>query len=742
MPRNTQLKFPSREQRRKLIEELQKLGKDPQLAANESFQQYAAAMKVLDEKMDKLSAVGEDGLPKNLTAEDADDLSKTIVDTANLGENFIASAIHAGGKADAGVPGMVNRLQGMLAKDFDALQNYDPQAKPQSLPELQESRRTRTIDLRGRKLGSMQNMQNARIPMTVVNSRGEKRRGVFTKATHFRAKTEYQQFLDKAKGFCKDPKQKAELDKFLDGARKRFKGIALPDGTLVTDKTPDTVMIGVISDAMWSRYGTRKLSAGDMRTELSNAGLDTAGIPDKALKTLADGFTKMKSDVGLSINATGLKLEDGSRLDNRNSAMSSVATLLGVSKLIARSENMKYIGEDGKVIEGTFMDFAKGVDLYKKPQLFKHVAQIPYGDDANKGKFIKQIADLQVLDYICMNRDRHHGNILYDIDQEGNIRGIQGIDNDSSFATGRDTASIEDLRIISKSMADKVKNLTPEMLKFSLRGHGLSEKELNAAGARLADLQGALKIKKVRVVADDKLGKENIIDLYPKDANRKNMFSLTNRFLTVEGNQFRDYDHPFQPLPEQSEADLKEVYTTDRRGTVGGLTDSLRQVGRKVSDEETGFNVDNLTSKLRGSSPEYKAMVAAAKEAKALLKEMTEKGQLDESKMATDPEALEALQKTVKAFQKLDETTDSYLQYKMADRKVSGLSALTGKNAYEQKHIDYAKDLKKISDEFNKSFSRPATEEEQADRDANLQRTELDRIRNANTEQKAQVLGM
>ena len=110
MPRNTQLKFPSREQRRKLIEELQKLGKDPQLAANESFQQYAAAMKVLDEKMDKLSAVGEDGLPKNLTAEDADDLSKTIVDTANLGESFIASAIHAGGKADAGVPGMVNRL--------------------------------------------------------------------------------------------------------------------------------------------------------------------------------------------------------------------------------------------------------------------------------------------------------------------------------------------------------------------------------------------------------------------------------------------------------------------------------------------------------------------------------------------------------------------------------------------------------------------------------------------------------
>ena len=135
-------------------------------------------------------------------------------------------------------------------------------------------------------------------------------------------------------------------------------------------------------------------------------------------------------------------------------------------------------------------------------------------------------------------------------------------------------------------------------------------------------------------------------------------------------------------------------------------------------------------------------MVAAAKEAKALLKEMTEKGQLDESKMATDPEALEALQKTVKAFQKLDETTDSYLQHKMADRKVSGLSALTGKNAYEQKHIDYAKDLKKISDEFNKSFSRPATEEEQADRDANLQRTELDRIRNANTEQKGQVLGM
>ena len=73
------------------------------------------------------------------------------------------------------------KLQSLLARDFEALNTYDPATKT-TLPELQEKGRTRTIDLRERKLGAMGNKQNSRIPMTVINAKGEKRKGVFTKA--------------------------------------------------------------------------------------------------------------------------------------------------------------------------------------------------------------------------------------------------------------------------------------------------------------------------------------------------------------------------------------------------------------------------------------------------------------------------------------------------------------------------------------------------------------------------------
>jgi hypothetical protein len=69
------------------------------------------------------------------------------------------------------------------------------------------------------------------------------------------------------------------------------------------------------------------------------------------------------------------------RLDQRNSAMSDVAALLGMSGIIAKSIPMKIIHE-GEVIEGTFMEKAVGEDannptqdsllLQAEPDSFNH----------------------------------------------------------------------------------------------------------------------------------------------------------------------------------------------------------------------------------------------------------------------------------------------------------------------------------------------------------------------------------
>ncbi len=49
----------------------------------------------------------------------------------------------------------------------------------------------------------------------------------------------------------------------------------------------------------------------------------------------------------------------------------------------------------------------------------------------NKG--FQDIANLQVLDYLCGNYDRHYANMFYQFDRNGKLIGVQGIDNDGAF---------------------------------------------------------------------------------------------------------------------------------------------------------------------------------------------------------------------------------------------------------------------------------------------------------------------
>ncbi len=59
MPKEKELKFPSRRERKLLLEELLRLGVDPKLAEDENFRKYSDAIKKLDEKMDRYSQLDE-----------------------------------------------------------------------------------------------------------------------------------------------------------------------------------------------------------------------------------------------------------------------------------------------------------------------------------------------------------------------------------------------------------------------------------------------------------------------------------------------------------------------------------------------------------------------------------------------------------------------------------------------------------------------------------------------------------
>ncbi len=120
----------------------------------------------------------------------------------------------------------------------------------------------------------------------------------------------------------------------------------------------------------------------------------------------------------------------------------------------------------------------------------------------NKG--FQDIANLQVLDYLCGNYDRHYANMFYQFDRNGKLIGVQGIDNDGAFGviakkelgrTGENylhMTNLSNMKAMPKQTAERLMALDAATLKYALRGFGLSEEELTAAEHRLGFLKQSI----------------------------------------------------------------------------------------------------------------------------------------------------------------------------------------------------------------------------------------------------------
>lgn len=140
---------------------------------------------------------------------------------------------------------------------------------------------------------------------------------------------------------------------------------------------------------------------------------------------------------------------DSVNLANHNVASSRVAELLGRGGLIAKSERVE-LREEGKDSGrvGNLMEKAEGREA---KELLVEVIAGTLGDDALNpanyskavkpmvtGGFQKDMADLQVLDYLCGQIDRHDRNYFIKTNEQGQYVGVQGIDNDLSFGDFRE----------------------------------------------------------------------------------------------------------------------------------------------------------------------------------------------------------------------------------------------------------------------------------------------------------------
>ena len=460
---------------------------------------------------------------------------------------------------------------------------------------------------------------------------------------------------------------------------------------------------------------------------MSAVGLNMLELPEDVADKLRDGFKDLALDRTNMVNITYLGLQEGQRYDQRNSAMTAVGSLMGMNHLVARSENMKFLDEEGKEVEGTFMEFADGLDLHGSKGLkdFNKVCDDPFAPPCTA---LAQIADLQAFDYLCGNVDRHGGNMCYYVDKEGKFTGIKAFDNDTSFGLLPidkkkgifRQAGVNDLMVITEDMANKIKSITPEMLKFTLRGRGLTQAEIDMSCERLRELKGAVETsvkgttlqdiknarsqKKLCVMKADDLKMVHLDDMpitnYALFHNVK--VQLKNRMKEARAAKI-NFEPGALEREGKKEPALTEVSATERKYAAGGIAESMSGMNRMLKNEVTGFEVGGL-SKFLHSSGKWRDMISAVKDATKAAKtirKLMKKNQ--ETLDRNDPKVKDLLEKADKAMEKARKATDAYLQRKMNEKHVDDPEALRnlGKHQYEQNRMNYALKLRDTVREYD-----------------------------------------
>ena len=216
--------------------------------------------------------------------------------------------------------------------------------------------------------------------------------------------------------------------------------------------------------------------------------------------TIQDGYLTGYRSMGVS--------GDGS-IEKRNVAFSRLSEALDCSGCVAHAEVMQ-LQKDGKVVDGIFMDRAEGKSIADFMPGDEEVRQGVHAFDGSMA--LKDLADIQVMDFLCMNIDRNNANLIFKYSEDGKkcLR-VTGIDNDFSFGTiyvESDTKQLLDtpldkIRVISESMAKRITDMTEISLRKAIGGQGINEAEYAAVRERFNRMRNKVKSGSIRIVKDD-----------------------------------------------------------------------------------------------------------------------------------------------------------------------------------------------------------------------------------------------
>ena len=659
---------------------------DEILAKNKAHfpdENFIQAVQSLKKAVDSHYQLNDRGMMRPLFADVRDQLSDQYLNLIKIANNTITDKNAPEGKVKA-----YTLLRSILQKDLSQLSAMQPDGV-HSLAELVEEQ-NQVVTISDSNLSTEGGAFSSRIPVSIKQN-GQEIQGFFTNADHL---TEVQQVLNSIDNV---KRQRPELGEIIDNL---FKDKSIADKCFI-------INIGNHLNTSAATTGVAARCLKGVHREAKTWKDDQMLKALGCLQIIAAPFNE-RTMLRVSSYAGNMGIEPGARVDSRNSAMSLVANMLGQPELLARSKPLTVVYK-GKAFEGTFMELAKGSDrenISKNDPILKCSI-----DSYNNAKLLKSIADMQIVDFLCCNVDRHGGNLTYIVDNSNPKRaivtGVQGIDNDMSFGVrpmGGDTSFFEgtttfnDILVISRSMADKVLNMDAEKYFHSLRGQGLEHDACQAVVRRLKKLQEKiregekyfkdqkpdyLERGKLRVVSDNEW--EDIgLDNLAFTAQHGNVFSRTDVFrrqvsakLSAGAYKYAQgtVDKPLDTtkLTLTLKTLLKKVNDqnpilirssnqyTAMRSRLGNLTEFLEATGSPLSDKDY-LRVRNSLEQLRSASKDYldyktkndpkpsrlaQGRMAAATDVQESIGTLLK--ELDAAYQATDAEEMESFNAQMKA---------------------------------------------------------------------------------------------
>ena len=299
---------------------------------------------------------------------------------------------------------IIDDISKVLDKDIKVMSTYDPKS-PKSFNEMLNEARTHTMVLNTKDINTVGAALSSRIPVELPDGT----KGFFTKDTTYNIDEKWEksvrEFMAKFDQYL-SPVGSENLEKLINNTKVQEEFYA---------KCPPMKLafLKQIYGAKGDKYAQNAIIS---VAQFLDLGINEKGVqrslsaqPElrKLIREFIDTMGPMLNQRGI-MNVAGIK--KGANISSRNCAMSDIAELLGYNNLVAKSTPMKVM-IDGELVEGVFMETVEGTDL----------CNIKPNDpvlDARRGSFespeaLRQITDLQVLDFICGNTDRHLGNMIY-----------------------------------------------------------------------------------------------------------------------------------------------------------------------------------------------------------------------------------------------------------------------------------------------------------------------------------------